>query len=193
MSSPPDFKVTEHHLVGLDELRKRWGTLVGLGVLLVVLGMIAISASMIATLATVVFFGTLMMVGGVSQTIYAIMTRAWSGFYLDLLAGVLSLVIGFLIVGHPGATAMALTLLIAVFLIVGGIFRIAIGFSVRYQIRIWLFLHGALNVLLGVIILMDWPLSGLWVIGLFIGIDMLFNGWSLIMLGLAAKNHVEAK
>ncbi len=179
--------VTELHLVGLEVVGRKWGWLLGMGILLVVLGMIAIGASVLATLATMVFVGCLMLVGGILQTIHAIAMRGWSGFYIDLLAGVLYAVVGFVIVAHPGATAVALTLMIAVLLILGGTFRILIAFAVSYQNRIWLILHGVVNLLLGFVIWHDWPVSGLWVIGLFIGIDMLFNGWSLIMLWLAAK------
>lgn len=176
------------HLVGLDGIRKKWGWLFGLGLLLVVLGVIAVGASVLVTLATMVFIGCLMLVGGILQTVHAIAMRGWSGFYIDLITGILNIVVGLLIVAHPGATAMALTLIIAVLLILGGIFRLVIGFSVAYQNRIWLVLHGVINLLLGFVIWQGWPLSGLWVIGLFIGIDMLFNGWSLVMLGLAVKS-----
>lgn len=93
-----------------------------------------------------------------------------------------------MVVANPGATAVALTLLIAMFLIFGGIFRIAAAVSVRYPNWGWVLLHGGVNLLLGILIWRQWPLSGLWVIGLFIGIEMLFNGWSLVMLGLSAKN-----
>ena len=114
--------------------------------------------------------------------------RTTRGYFVDLLAGLLYSVAGFLIVTHPAATAMGLTLLIAILLIFGGIFRIAAAITVRFHNGIWLLLHGLVNLLLGSCIWQDWPISGLWVIGLFIGIDMIFNGWSLIMLGLAAKN-----
>ena len=177
----------ELHLVGLEHIGKKWGWLVGLGVLLAVLGTIAIGASVVVTLATMVFVGFLMLVGGILQTVHAIAMRAWSGFFIDLLAGVLYTVVGYAIVFHPGATAVALTLMIAILLILGGIFRILTAISVPYHNRQWLFLHGVVNLLLGFTIFHDWPLSGLWVIGLFIGIDMIFNGWTLIMLGLAAK------
>ncbi|HVC99223.1 MAG TPA: HdeD family acid-resistance protein [Pirellulales bacterium] len=186
MESRPH-SVTELQLVGLEEVGRKWGWLFGVGLVLVVLGMVAIGASVLATLATMVFIGCLMLFGGILQTIHAIAMRGWSGFYIDLLAGVLYTVVGFVIVAHPGATAVALTLMIAVLLILGGIFRIVIAFAVSYQNRIWLLLHGVINLLLGFMIWHDWPVSGLWVIGLFVGIDMLFNGWSLIMLGLAAK------
>jgi uncharacterized membrane protein HdeD (DUF308 family) len=190
MPSPPAAEFAEVHLVGLEQLGRKWGWLCGLGIVLVVLGTIAIGASVFVTLATMVFVGCLMLIGGILQTIHAIAMRGWSGFYIDLIAGLLYTVVGLMIVAHPGATAVGLTLIIAVLLILGGIFRIVIALSARYQNRLWLLLHGIVNLLLGFVIWHDWPLSGMWVIGLFVGIDMIFNGWTLVMLGLAAKKLV---
>ena len=93
-----------------------------------------------------------------------------------------------MIVANPAATAITLTLLIAIVLIFGGVFRIAVALSVRYPNSLWLLLHGVINLILGFSIWQQWPFDGLWVIGMFVGIDMIFNGWSLVMLGLAAKN-----
>jgi uncharacterized membrane protein HdeD (DUF308 family) len=139
--------------------------------------------------ASVLFFGWLMIAGGVMTCIHAFWKeRGWGGFFIDLLTGILYVVVGFMIVANPGATAVALTLLIAMFLIFGGIFRIATSLAVRYPNWGWVLLHGAVNLLLGILIWRQWPVSGLWVIGLFIGIEMLFNGWTLVMLALAAKN-----
>lgn len=193
LSNPNLSPLAQLHLVGLSDIGKRWSWIVGLGALLVVLGMIAIGASMFVTLATMIFFGSLMLIGGVLQTLHAISMRGWSGFYLDLVAGLLTTVIGFMVVAHPGATAIGLTLLIAVFLILGGLFRIATGIAVAYQNRMWLILHGAINLMLGFAIFNGWPSSGLNIIGLFIGIDLVFNGWSLVMMGLAVKKLASAK
>jgi len=181
------------HMVGLDVIGRKWAWLLGMGIVLVILGTIAIGASVLATLATMVFVGCLMLTGGILQTLHAIVMRNWSGFFLDLLAGVLYTVVGALIVAHPGSTAVALTLMIAICLILGGVFRIVTAVTVNYQNRMWLGLHGVVNLLLAYAILSAWPVSGLWVIGLFIGIDMLFNGWSLIMLSLVAKKLNAAK
>lgn len=180
--------ISELHLVGVDRLRKRWGWFLGLGVVLALLGTIALGSAVLTTLASMVFVGWLMMMGGVFQTLHAFTCREWGGFFIDLLAGLLYAVAGLLIVLHPAATATGLTLLIAILLIFGGIFRIAVALTVRFHNWLWLLLHGAVNLLLGIFILQDWPMSGLQVIGLFIGIDMIFNGWSLIMLGLAARS-----
>lgn len=187
MESRPSITLAELHLVGLEHVGRRWGWLFGLGVLLVALGVLAIGAAVFVTLATMVFFGCLMLLAGILQTVHAVVMRGWSGFYIDLVAGLLYAVIGLMIVAHPGATAVALTLIIAVLLVLGGIFRVVIALAVSYQNRLWLFLHGIVNLLLGFVIWQSWPVSGEWVIGLFIGIDMIFNGWSLIMLGLVAK------
>lgn len=194
-SSPPNLvgipmpsNLSALNLVGLEELSKRWGWFFGLGILLILLGTIAVGSSVIMTLATMVFIGWLMIFGGVLQAGHAWTCKGWGGFFLDLLTGILYAVAGFMIVANPGASAVALTLLISMFLIFGGIFRIAVAVSVRFQNWGWLLLHGVVNLLVGIAIWQQWPLSGLWVIGLVVGIDMVFNGWSLVMLGLAAKN-----
>jgi uncharacterized membrane protein HdeD (DUF308 family) len=187
MPAEPTIVLSELHLVGLEVLGRKWGWLCGLGILLVVLGTLAIGSAVLVTFATMVFVGCLMVLAGLLQTAHAISMRGWSGFYLDLMAGVLNTVVGVLIVTHPVATADALTLMIALLLILGGIFRIVAGLSVSYQNRGWMILHGVTNLLLAFIIIADWPVSGSSIIGLFIGIDILFNGWSLIMLGLVAR------
>jgi uncharacterized membrane protein HdeD (DUF308 family) len=192
MAARPE--ITALHLIGLQELRKRWCWFLSLGILLIVLGAIALGASVLATLVTMELVGWLMTGGGILQAVHAFTCKKWSGFFIDLLTGILYVVVGFMIVGNPLATAATLTLLIAMFLIFGGVFRIATAITVRFQNWVWLLLHGVINLLLGISIWRQWPLSGLWVIGLFVGIDMIFNGWSLVMLGLAAKRiPTEAK
>ena len=175
--------------VGLQEVRRNWGWYLALGLVFVLLGTIAIGRSYLLTVVSVRFFGWLMIFGGIMEGIHAFWKeRGWGGFFIDLLTSILYVVVGFMVVANPGATAVALTLLIAMFLIFGGIFRIAAAISVRYPNWGSVLLHGVVNLLLGILIWRQWPLSGLWVIGLFIGIEMLFNGWSLVMLGLSAKN-----
>ena len=175
-------------LSGLEELHKRWGWFFALGVILIVLGASAIGSAVLMTLATMIFVGWLLIIGGIVQAAHAFRCKGWSGFFIDLLTGVLYAVAGFMFVANPGATAVTLTLLMAMFLIFGGVFRIVAAIAVQFPNWAWMLLHGAINLLLGLAIWQQWPLAGLWVIGLFVGIDMIFNGWSLVMLGLAAKN-----
>ena len=176
------------HLVGLAEVRRNWGWFLGLGIALVALGMIALGAVVATTIVSVLLFGWLLLVGGLLEAVHAFWReRGWSGFFLDLLGGILYVVVGFLIVANPAATAVTLTMLIALFLMFGGIFRIVVAFMLRVPHWGWLVVHGGVNLLLGMAIWTRYPWDGLWVIGMFIGIELLFNGWTLIMLGLAAK------
>lgn len=187
MISEPQIGFIGLHRVGLEALRKHWGWFFALGILLVIFGTIAIGSAVFMTLATMVLVGWLLIVGGVLEAVHACSCKGWGGFFIDLLTGILYVVVGLMIVGNPAATALALTLLIAMFLVFGGLFRIVIAIVVRFHNWSWLLLHGIVNLVLGIAIWRQWPLSGLWIIGLFVGIDMLLNGWSLIMLGLAAK------
>jgi len=182
-----EFQSTSLHLIGLSELKKRSGGFIALGIVLVILGTIALATSVLFTMALMLFIGSLMIFVGILQAAHAVMAKMWGGFFLDLVIGLLNAAVGIVIVSHPPDAAAAITLAIALFLILGGVFRIGFAFAVRFHHVLWLVIHGAINILLGVLILQQWPWSGLWVIGLFVGIDMIFNGWSLIMLGVAAK------
>lgn len=174
--------------IGLANLKKNRGWYLALGVLLVVIGMIAISSSLATTLVSVVFFGWLMIFGGLAEAIHAFWRKDWGGFFVDLLGGVLYFVVGGMLVANPAASAVGITLIIAMFLILSGLFRIGAALVGRPPHWGWLLLSGAMGLFLGLLVWAEWPFSGLWVIGLFIGIEMLFNGWSLIMLSAAARN-----
>ncbi len=187
MSTLPETPLRRELRHGLESLRGQWGWFLALGIALVVLGVIAISVPAILTITTVMFFGVLLLIGGLAESIGAFWSRDWSGFFLKLLEGVFYLVLGLLFVTNPGASAAAATLLIAAFLIVGGIIRIVGALSYRFPGWAWPLFSGIMSVVLGVLIWAQWPFSGLWVIGLFVGIEMIFNGWWWIMLALAVR------
>lgn len=188
MDSSSTLPIVDLAEIGAEELRKKWGWFLALGALLIVVGTIALGSACLMTVFSMVLLGWLMIFGGILEAIHAFSCKKWSGFFIDLLTGLLYVVVGFMILANPAASAEVLTLLIAVFLIFGGIFRVVLSISVRYQNWGWLLLHGVIGVVLGILIWRQWPYSGLWVIGLFVGIDMIFNGWTLVMLALAAKN-----
>lgn len=188
MPPDPNPTIMSLHLVGIEQIRKRWGWFMALGILLALLGSVALGHAVFATAVTMVFIGWLMTLAGSMQALHAFTCKEWGGFFVDLLTGLLYLVVGFMIIAHPAATAVALTLLIAFFLILGGMFRVAVALLVRFHNWGWLLVHGLVNLMLGIMIWQQWPLSGELVIGVFVGIDMIFNGWSLIMLALAVKN-----
>jgi uncharacterized membrane protein HdeD (DUF308 family) len=171
-------------------LRRNWGWFFVLGVLEIILGTIAIGASVVATVVTVVFFGWLLLIGGVLSAVHAFWRKRWRGFFLDLVTGVLYAVAGFLMVAEPLAAAASLTLLIAMLLLIGGIFRIVVALSGHLEHWGWVLLNGVITAALGVMIWRQWPSSALWVIGMFIGIEMIFYGWSLVMLSLIGRGAV---
>jgi uncharacterized membrane protein HdeD (DUF308 family) len=174
--------------VGMDALKQNWGWFLALGIILILLGTVALGSSVLMTIASVFFFGMLLIIAGALEAVHAFWRREWDGFFIHLLGGILYLVVGLMIAANPAASAVTLTLLISMFLIVGGVFRIVGCLAVRVHHRPWLMLSGIVNLILGIMIWRQWPLSGLWVIGLFVGIDMIFNGWSLVMLAVSAKN-----
>ena len=176
-------------LPGTSELRGNWGWFLILGIVLIVLGTIALGSALYMTLASVFFFGWILIIGGALEAVHAFWReKRWGGFFLDLLTGLLYVVVGWMMVSNPGESAVLLTLIIAMFLVFEGLFRIVVAITVRYPHWGWVLFNGVISLVLGISIWQRWPYSGLWVIGLFVGIEMLLNGWSLVMLSLTARN-----
>jgi uncharacterized membrane protein HdeD (DUF308 family) len=180
--SPADLRSAE-----LESLRKSWFWLLILGVLLIVVGLVAMSSWFIATLATVTVVGTLLLVGGGVEVVTAFWAHGWRGFWMHLLGGVLYVVLGFFLVQRPLAAAAVFTLMVAAAFLVGGVFRIVIAVVERFHSWPWVLLNGIVTLVLGILIWQEWPESAFWVIGLFVGIDMLFAGWSCVMAALAVR------
>lgn len=172
----------------LDAVRHHWRWVLASGIAFVSLGAIAFGYSVLVTLASVFVLGWALLFGGIFQTIHAFKVSQWNGFLLELLLAILYMVVGLVLVAHPGAEAMSVTLLIAAFFLVGGLFRVFAGTMLHPPGRAWLLLSGAVTLLLGMLIWAEWPASGLWVIGTFVAIDMVFGGTWLIMLALNARS-----
>ena len=177
----------------MEALSRNWGWLLALGILMIILGVVAMAAPVVATIAIQVMLGWLLVISGIAEGIHAFMVKEWRGFLLELLSAVLYLGVGLLLLVDPLKGAVALTLILAVFLLVEGIFKIITALRVRdHRGWGWLLASGIVSVVLGVLIWKQWPASGLWVIGLLVGIQLLFTGWSLVMLALVARGHRQA-
>jgi uncharacterized membrane protein HdeD (DUF308 family) len=167
-----------------------WLWFLFLGLILMVVGALAISAphlTAITTLTTVFMCGILLLVAGVVEVVNAFLARSWRGFFVYFLGGVLHFVVGLLMIEHPGVAAAAITLLLAAAFMAGGVGRIVIALLERFSGWGWALLNGAITFALGIMIWRQWPDSTEWVIGLFVGIDLIFNGWSWVMLGLLVR------
>jgi uncharacterized membrane protein HdeD (DUF308 family) len=178
----PPLAELRHELAALRSYRL-WFVL--LGVALVVLGIIALGSPWVAALATAVAIGALLVVSGVVETVGTLWSRGWSGFFVHLLCGVLSIVVGLLFLWAPAEAVLAQTLLLACLLTLVGIFKIAAALNYRFGGWGWPLVSGVIDLLLGVLIGLGWPASGLWALGLFVGIALLFRGLNWIGLGLA--------
>jgi uncharacterized membrane protein HdeD (DUF308 family) len=177
----------------MEALSRNWGWLLALGILMIILGVIAMAAPVVATIAVQIMLGWLLVISGIAEGIHAFMAKGWRGFLLELLSAVLYLGVGILLLVAPLQGALALTMVLAAFLLVEGIFKIITAFRVRdHRGWGWLLASGIVSVVLGVLIWAQWPASGLWVIGLLVGIQLLFTGWSLVMLALAARRRRHA-
>jgi uncharacterized membrane protein HdeD (DUF308 family) len=189
VSAPPNSSGTHE----LHPLRDQWWCFLLLGIALVVLGTFCIVQPLVPTLASVVVLGFLLMAGGITQIVSAFWAGKWSGMLIHMLIGVLYSVVGYMIVDAPVVNMVLITKFIAIFLIVSGAFRIISALVVRFQDWGWVLLNGGVTLLLGVIINRQLPEAAVWVIGLFIGIEMIFNGWTWVMLSLGlravAKNN----
>ncbi len=170
-----------------QQLRSHAGVFLGLGLALIALGSLAIYSVTFATFASVIFFGWLLVFSGFIQFGHALYAREWSGFLLQLLLGIFALVAGGLILYRPTAGAISLTLLLSFLFIIQGTIRIVLALTRRFEHWVWVLVSGILTLILGILILRQWPYSGLYIIGLFVGIDLIFNGWTLVMLSFAAK------
>jgi uncharacterized membrane protein HdeD (DUF308 family) len=169
-------------------LRGNWAWLILLGIVLLCLGAVALGSVFVASLATALVIGLLLLIGGFAEIIGAFWSRAWSGFFLHLLSGVLSGVVGMLFLRAPLRGLLALTLLVACLLLVGGIFKIVAALSIRFAAWGWPLVSGIVDVTLGVMIWQEWPASALWVIGLYVGISLMFRGFNWIALGLLLRS-----
>jgi uncharacterized membrane protein HdeD (DUF308 family) len=164
---------------------------VALGALMLVLGFVGLLTAGLLTLVSVLFFGFLLLVGGGAQIAHAIIScRGWRARLTHALLALLYLVTGLLIVVDPLSASLALTAFVAGLLIAIGVVRVIFAVQNRREGPWgWPFVAGLLAVLMGVLILVQWPLSGLWVIGLFVAVDLVVQGSTLLVIGLAARGN----
>ena len=166
-------------------LRAKWGWIVALGVIYVVAGFVALGSIMTATVASVLIVGVMMIIAGVAELINAFQIKSWGKFLIWALLGVLYIMAGFVTFENPVFAAVLLTLLLGASLVASGIMRIFLAFHMKRETPwIWVAFSGVITLLLGLLILARWPINSVYILGLFLGIDLIMAGIGWIGLGL---------
>jgi len=175
---------------GIEALRAKSGWIVALGIVYAVVGFIALGSVVAATAASVFLVGIMMVIAGAAEVINAFQIKTWSRFLLWLLLGALYVFAGFVTFTNPLLAAAVLTLLLGVALVVSGITRIIIAFSmIEGAPWGWAALSGVVTLVLGLVILAHWPVSSLYILGIFLGIDLVMAGIAWIGIGLGLRSR----
>jgi uncharacterized membrane protein HdeD (DUF308 family) len=168
-----------------------WGGPFVVGLLITLLGCLALASVGITSLLSVIFYGSLLTVMGIAEIVYAFRVRKTGPFLLFLLGGVLSVVVGVLVLAWPAAGMAAMTLLLAGYFFATGLFRAITSLMDRYPRWGWDCADGIICVALGIIIMAQWPLSTLWAVGIVVGVGIISRGIALMASSLAVRSVVR--
>ena len=172
-------------------VKESLGWLIGLSILMIVAGILAIIVPPAAGFAVAILVGWLLVFSGGSHLVFAWKTRPTGGFVWVLLVGILYIVVGAYLLLHPVAGLASLTLALAIYLFVEGILVFVLSFLLRpLPGSGWILLDGIITLILAIMIWRTWPSSTEWVIGMLVGISMLFSGVTRLMLCFAARRVV---
>ena len=166
------------------EMIHHWGWFLAFGITLVLLGIVAVVRSFMATVASMMFFGWLLLCSGIIEFAHAFMVGKWAGFFVHLLIALVFGITGALMVFKPVISAEAVTLVMAMFFLVAGLYQFFASMWSNLPGEGWGAANGMISAIMGMLLLAQWPVSGLWVVGLFIGIDLIFYGSAWIAMAL---------
>jgi len=170
-------------------VKKSVGWSIGLSVLMIVAGILAIASPLVAGITIDVLVAWLLVFSGAVHLVFSWNTRSAGGFLWELLLGILYIFIGVYLLMHPLAGLMSLTIALAIYLFLEAILEFILGFTLRPLPGTgWLFLDATITLILAVLIWRTWPSSSEWILGMLVGISMLFSGTSRLMLSLAARS-----
>lgn len=147
-----------------------------LGIVLILAGIFVLGDIAIATLISAVFIGIVAIIAGAFEIIHAFWTKGWGGFAWQILLGVLYLTFGIVLLNQPATGALVITYVLGLLLLLSGVVRVLLSFS-HWASHGWIMLvSGLFGVLAGLVILTGFPITGLWVLGLLLGIDLISHG-----------------
>ena len=185
-------QLTETQAKVLGAVAHRPGTLIWMGLLMIVLGSIGVFAETLFSIASISLIGGFALAAGIMQALHALQAKGWKSVSIQLVFALIYIAIGVIVWVSPAAALEGVTLYLATLFFATGALRLMTAFQ-HTAFREWFLplLSAALSILLGGLILSGWPDNSTWVPGMLIGIELLLQGWSLFFLGLAAKNAVK--
>lgn len=188
-NTPPDFEAMKKAMAA--ELSKHWKMFLIQGIVMGILGALAIALPQIATLAIEILIGWLFFVGGIVRGFTLFSTKGLPGSLWSILTAILAVVVGLILILDPLKGTLTLTMVLIALFIVQGIISIMLALQFREHLNswIWTLLSGVVDLVLAYLIWKGWPDSASWAIGLLVGINMLFAGLSLVFTALAARNQ----
>ena len=185
-------KISDVFTSGIAEIRKSWGWFLAVGILLMLLGATCIVKAQTATTFSILVLGWILMISGVFWLVNSFLTIAWPIFFLYLLNALIRGGVGYLLIRHPNAGAEGVTMVIAILLIVGGVFRTAAASVIKFPWWGWTVFAGLVSVGLGVYLLATYPLASTIFIGIVIGVDLIFDGGALTAFAGAIHSLPDA-
>lgn len=193
MAQPMVQAVIEQRLAETRRLiSEKWGWFLALGIVLIVVGMAAILFPLVSTIAAKIMLGWLFLIGGVFMVLHAFSSQGWQGFVWSLLIGILYLIAGGYLAFFPLTGLFTLAILLAALFLAEGVAEIIMAFRIRpHEGWGFMLLSGIAALAVGVMIALDLPGSATWALGLLVGINLLFSGWSYIFLALAGRRASE--
>lgn len=179
-------------LTDTEAIDRGWGWGVTMGILMIILGALAIVYPAMTSVGVEMLLGAVLVGAGVVQVVYAFGVRGWKGFFWHLLVAITYAVIGVLLLTYPLGGLVTLTFLLALYFLISGVFKVVVSLTSRDVSGWgWVLTSGIASLILGVLVWTSWPIGSLWFIGLLVGIDLIFAGFSLAAMAISV--HSMAK
>ena len=178
-----------------DSLRSHWRMFLFQGIVMLILGILAIAAPATATVAVDIYVGWLFLISGLSGLVAMFSSRDVPAFLWTFLTAALALAVGIMLIWKPGSGAVSLTIVLTAFFIAEGIFQIIGSFSYRDILPNswgWMLLSGVADLVLAGIIIAGWPVSATWAIGLLVGVNLITSGAAVVFTAIEARNFTQS-
>lgn len=172
----------------IPKVSRGWS--IAMGIAMIILGLVALSDQIVATAAVATFIGIILLFGCAFSLIKLFTIHGWKSHFWYIFVSIAYGVAGYILIGRPFVAAIAFTLVLGWAILIGGIFRIFMAFKLRHHKGAgWVLFSAIISIILGGLIISQWPGTGLYILGLFLGIELIFAGAGWLGLGLSTSKE----